>query len=194
MYAQSFEEAVVWHCAPALVGLKSACLMSLSLEEFPALPGLTGRYNALLGGKGPRFLTLCQCRKRMLLLVYREEALTRDLAHPKAQALLTATGYPAGASLSEMLRRLMGRLEESEGFPHEIGLFLGYPPEDVEGFLTDVDGTGCKLRGCWKVYHDVEGAKRQFQRFHRCRDLLWERVKAGATLAELLGAANPSAA
>ena len=114
----------------------------------------------------------------------------RALDQPGARAILKVTGYPVGASLPMMLRCLIRRLEESEGFPHEIGLFLGYPPEDVEGFLTDVDGTRCKLRGDWKVYHDVEGAKRRFAQFRRCRDQLWARLERGFTLSQLFGGAR----
>lgn len=190
MDSRRFEQTVVWHCAPALAGLKPACVMSLSAEEFPELPRLAGQYNARMGEDGPRFLVLCRCPRGALLLVYREALLRRALDQPGARAILKVTGYPVGASLPMMLRCLIRRLEESEGFPHEIGLFLGYPPEDVEGFLTDVDGTRCKLRGDWKVYHDVEGAKRRFAQFRRCRDQLWARLERGFTLSQLFGGAR----
>ena len=52
------------------------------------------------------------------------------LARPEAAQMLARAGYPAG--MEAMLRTLSLRLSGEE-FPHEIGLFLGYPPEDVEG-------------------------------------------------------------
>ena len=188
MDSRRFEQTVVWHCAPALAGLKPACLMSLSAEEFPELPRLAGQYNAMMGEGGPRFLVLCRCRRGALLLVYREALLRRALDHPGARAILRAAGYPAGASLPVMLRCLIRRLEESEGFPHEIGLFLGYPPEDVEGFRLH-RGRDYKLCGCWKVYSDVEGARQCFRRYDRCRAALCRRVRAGGSLPQMFRAA-----
>ena len=64
---------------------------------------------------------------------------------------------------------------EGEEFPHEIGLFLGYPPEDVEGFCR-YQGQNYKLCGRWKVYGDREAACRRFQRYDHCRDALCRRL------------------
>ena len=49
------------------------------------------------------------------------------------------------------LERLRSRLAQREDFPHEIGLFLGYPLGDVIGFIKNA-GQNCKCVGCWKVY------------------------------------------
>ncbi len=38
-------------------------------------------------------------------------------------------------------------------FPHEIGLFLGYPPEDVCGYIRN-KGKCQKCTGHWQVYGD----------------------------------------
>ena len=37
-----------------------------------------------------------------------------------------------------------------QGFPHEIGVFLGYPVEDVEGYMQN-DGKNFLLVGYWKM-------------------------------------------
>ena len=87
------------------------------------------------------------------------------------------------------LRELTRRLREGEEFPHEIGLFLGYPPGDVEGFLRD-GGRHCKLCGPWKVYDNVEEAARRFAAFHRCRDALTQRVDRGIPLSRVFPAVS----
>lgn len=50
----------------------------------------------------------------------------------------------------------------TKDFPHEIGLFLGYPLEDVQGFIEN-RAEGYKCVGCWKVYGDEEYAKQEFR-------------------------------
>ena len=98
--------------------------------------------------------------------------------------LLTRAGYPAGGDLEALLAALSGRLGQGGPFPHEVGLFLGYPPEDVEGFCRH-GGRNYKLSGPWKVYGRVEEARARFRAFHRCRDALYRRVEEGRTLAQL---------
>lgn len=180
MRREDFERAMVWHCAPVLVGLKAAGVLSLAAESEGELTGLAERYNVLLEEKGLRFLPLCRCRNRQLLLIYREEPLTRALERPMACTILVKAGYPVGEPLPRLLWKLMERIETSEEFPHEVGLFLDYPPEDVEGFLNDPGGMGCQLCGCWKVYHDAEGVRRRFRQFRQCRQCrnpLWARIE-----------------
>ena len=58
----------------------------------------------------------------------------------------------------------MRRLQRFEAFPHEIGLFLSYPPEDVRGFIEH-KGHESKCDGCWKVYGDAERAKKTFRTY-----------------------------
>ena len=192
MENSSFERAIVWHCAPTLAGIKPASLLSLSTRQFPDLPEITGWYDRMLRKRGLRFLPLCRCRRGALLLVYRADRLDRALRDPRARKMLRETGYPVEQGLDALLRHLTLRLEQADGFPHEVGLFLGYPPEDVEGFLSDVDGTGCKLCGVWKVYHDVEGARQTFARYRTCRDTLWARLEEGTTLRQLFSVEGQS--
>lgn len=82
--------------------------------------------------------------------------------------------------LKELIRRLRGR----KAFPHEIGLFLSYPPEDVRGFIR-YGGSRSKLTGCWQVYGDVENARRTFERFERCTRIYCRRWSEGVPLTRL---------
>ena len=94
---------------------------------------------------------------RALIYLYRPKALARDLACEDAACLLNGSGYD-GTEPSGCLRCLMDRLQcQKDGFPHEIGLFLGYPPEDVRGFIEN-ETRNYKFTGYWKVYGD-EGAR-----------------------------------
>ena len=82
MYSARFEEVVVRHCSPTLVGIKPACLISLDAAEYPRLPRTVGEYTRALGEKGLRFEVLCRCRRRFLVLVFRPKLLAEHLARP----------------------------------------------------------------------------------------------------------------
>ena len=45
--------------------------------------------------------------------------------------------------------------DESGELPHEVRLFLSYPPEDVKGFIDHRAG-GFRCAGLWKVYGNEE--------------------------------------
>jgi hypothetical protein len=101
----------------------------------------------------------------VLLLLYKKDLLVRALLSKDAKSILVPLGYdPRPGGISSWLRRLVQRFEG--GFPHEIGLFLGYPPEDVQGFIQNRGG-GSLATGYWKVYGNVREAKRTFQKFRR---------------------------
>ena len=75
-------------------------------------------------------------------------------------------------------------LKSSNDFPHEIGLFLGYPVEDVKGFIK-YKGECSKCIGCWKVYGDVTKAEDTFDRYKKCTDEYMARFKQGTPLDQL---------
>ena len=81
------------------------------------------------------------------------------------QKLLRRRGYPT-EDATRCVVRLMHRVCEGPEFPHEIGLFLGYPTEDVRGFIER--DTPCKCVGCWKVYGDAAAAEERFRQYRRC--------------------------
>ena len=184
----AFEELLAFHCAPALAGIKAANLVSCPRQLVEDPEELVAQYGRTLGSRGIHLRILCRCPKGTLILVYREDRLARCLARPAAVRLLVQAGYPVG-TVEELLDHLSRRMARRQGtFPHEIGLFLDYPPVDVIGFLRH-GGKGCKLCGHWKVYGDAESARRQFQRYDRCRAALTQRVRQGYSLAQLFCAA-----
>ena len=93
--------------------------------------------------------------------------------------LLDMHGY-AGHKPAQCVARLARRLHESHDFPHEIGLFLGYPPEDVSGFIEN-KAACAKCVGCWKVYGDEEAARKRFAKYEKCTAVycvLWEKGRS----------------
>lgn len=85
----------------------------------------------------------------------------------RRRIILRECGYGKCSRAESCLSCLIGRLRNNADFPHEVGLFLGYPPEDVRGFIEN-QASGFKLIGCWKVYGDVDAARKKFESFESC--------------------------
>lgn len=176
------EEVFAFHCAPTLAGIKPASLVACSLKETPGLIRELKHYNHVLNPKGIVLELLCKCETRALVLVYRADMLASALQQPACKSFLQAEGY-SRFELSHMLSQLKERLT-CDSFPHEIGMFLGYPLEDVVGFIQN-RGRNFKLCGYWKVYQNEDVARRMFQQYTRCREEYTKRVKIGIPISQL---------
>ena len=177
----ALDRALAYHCAPSLLGIKAADLIACPLTE--AAQAALEAYAAVLEGHGICLRVLARRRTRCLLLVYRPGCLRRCLGCPVVAGMLAEAGYPVDGDLEAMLACLSRRLRRQD-FPHEIGLFLGYPPADVAGFQQN-RGRNYKLCGWWKVYGDAEAAENFFHRCDRCRAALCRAVQRGRSLPEL---------
>ena len=121
--------------------------------------------------------------KKVLIYAYRPSRLLPDVQDKEADELLSQRGY-CTQNCGRCLARLMKRLGESDEFPHEIGLFLCYPVEDVKGFIEN-KASCAKCVGCWKVYGDAEKAQKLFEQYRKCTGVYKKQWHAGKPLAKL---------
>lgn len=177
------EEQLIRFCAPTLAGLKTGSLFSCAVVGKEALLEQVRELNDTLGCKGLHILPLRFHEGRALIYVYRPRRLQEDLRDSDTLSLLYARGYPAGDA-AQCLARLVWKLQQNEEFPHEIGLFLGYPPEDVRGFI-DHNAGNYQCSGCWKVYGDAARPGRGSPKYKRCTQNYFSRWAKGASLERL---------
>lgn len=183
-----FEATLAYHCAPVLMGAKSANLVSFSKEKHPELDSELQGCIVALGDSDLHFECLYECSHRVMVLIYRKSFLVRELTAPCAASFLRSCGYPIGDFLAS-IAHLKERMIACNGFPHEIGLFLGYPPSDVLGFIQN-QGRDYLLSGYWKVYANAEQCKKTFAKYTACRDYLCESISSGFRLVPLLSKAS----
>lgn len=109
------------------------------------------------------------------------DALTQE----DARQLMLEGGYTVGGSLDAYIDKLSQRLSCNKDFPHEIGVFLGYPIEDINGFIAH-RGERFKLCGYWKVYNDEVKAKQIFKSYDKCRSFLCGKIDEGVNIYKAL--------
>lgn len=160
------EEVLVFNCAPTLAGIKTGNLFTCAYTKKSEVIDSIRVLNLRLGAKGLRVVPLRFLPDRVLVYVYRPGGLDRDLSRDEARRMLSEAGYASADSVRSVVE-LQRRINERGDFPHEIGLFLSYPPEDVRGFIEN-RGRDCKCVGTWKVYGDEEEARRTFSRYKSC--------------------------
>ena len=82
------------------------------------------------------------------------------------------------------MAKLIRRFREEGEFPHEVGLFLSYPPEYVQGFIEH-RSRDFKCAGLWKVYGDEEKARRLFAQFRKCTEIYCALWRSGSDIGQL---------
>jgi len=177
------DELLVQFCSPTLAGLKTGNLFSCSYTTKNELFSDLRRLNRILLPKGLRILPLKFSESRVLVYLYRPGNLARDLQNRDSLELLREMGYRSTAS-GQCVAELMRRLKREQDFPHEIGLFLSYPPEDVRGFMKSPE-EDLKCTGCWKVYGDVKKAQETFCRYRKCTESYCKQLACGVPISRL---------
>lgn len=184
MEQRNFGKLLAYHTAPTLLGIKCASLVSLSRTEYD-VDEHSCYFNRRTAAKGLKSRVMCGCGGRVLLLVYNESLLAKRLSDSKVRRLLERFGYGGSFTPEECLYRLSQRIQEGGDFPHEIGIFLDYPVEDVVGFIRN-KGNNYKLCGCWKVYGCEETARKTFANYDKCRKYLCNKLNEGADIYQAL--------
>lgn len=176
------EEAIIEHGSPTLAGLKAGCLFNFPMMG-AELDEEVRRLNGVFGKKGCG-IALMRCRMgRSLLFLYRNSDLSEMLNQAETAEFLRRAGY-RDLTVSSAIATLKEKLSREGCFPHEVGLFLGYPLADVEGFIQN-RGAGCRMCGCWKVYSNECEARRRFRKFEKCKEIYSWMYRTGMSIEKL---------
>lgn len=100
------------------------------------------------------------------------------------QCYLSEKGYHTN-SVFDFVNELFYRMVNNKGFPHEVGVILGYPVEDVIEFENH-QGHDCKYCGCWKSYSDIDRAKECHCKFTECSRLCEKWYEEGFSIKQII--------
>lgn len=188
-----FERMLIEHCAPTLKGMKPANLFRYhpeTQEEQDTLYLEAAAWQKTLHPLGISVRVLKECRKTgsFLIYIYREKWLNNVLKQQKICSFLKKEGYTAEEDCAGYLKQLSARLCMERDFPHEIGIFLGYPLCDVVGFIENA-GKNYTCSGYWKAYGDPQEASARFSAYRRCTEVCRQQFANGIPVVNLVTAA-----
>lgn len=158
---------IVLQCAPVLTGLKVSNLLNIK-----SIQGKDVGIN--VNKKDISVYILADNGYKMSVLLYREKELKKYLSDEKVVKMLYGMGYESNdlmKLLSDFAKRYRDYLDGFIDFPHEMGLFLGYPLEDVKGFI-DNKGKNFLCSGYWKVYANMPEKIELFKKFQQAEEIL----------------------
>lgn len=177
---EKFGFRVVTQCAPVLKGVKISNLITMK-------PGGWRKIRAYLKKSRIICIPLYADAEKEVLFLYRYEQLERHLKNREVREFLRNCGYESFEVASVLVRlRRRYRLYAgiSKEFPHELGVLLGYPVGDVQGFI-DNRGENSLTSRYWKVYQNPKEAERIFDLYDRVKEQALKEIMCGRTLSHV---------
>ena len=178
-YRQTYEiirgiqEKAAEQCAPVIFGIKPSNLLIIDQCYAKAL-------KSLVETTGLKVRCFEHRAKKQVWFLFREEALYSQLVDPDNRSFMQQFGYTENMTMDEILaaKRFREYKRGEAGFPHEMGILLGYPLGDVKGFIEH-HGRDCLCSGYWKVYENEEKARETFRLYARVKQIAMDMVKQG---------------
>lgn len=177
---RDFSKILAYHMAPSMLGIKPASLITIDKQRF-CVEDHIHYFNQKAATKGLCIRVLHENPKAILIIMYREALLLKQISDSKIHDYLKICGYQSCTTVEDYLAVLSQRIAQNNSFPHEIGLFLGYPLEDVRGFIEN-HGKNYIFCGYWKVYSDEKKARKLFQNYGKCRNYLCKKLDQGVDI------------
>jgi len=134
-----------------IAGVKSACLINVQARKCLALC----RKHFI--GNSPVSFVIIKGTKSKQLFIYHKQSLHSLLSDVEIRTFLAECGYPDNGTPQTYVKQLAQKLR-SKKFPHEIGLFFGYPLKDVRGFMGEPLPYS-KTMG-WRMYGDTRESEK----------------------------------
>lgn len=152
--------------APTLLSQKPAELLNIKLHK------ATRREFCARLTQIPdiNFFEIREISQLQQILFINKNVLERIIFNSISQEFLRFINYPHFSSVDDYLLHLIDKIR-FHAFPHEIGLFLGYPLKDVLGFMGLVPLPYVKTQG-WRVYGDERFSNDCYEKYQLARQLM----------------------
>ncbi len=187
-------------CAPLIAGLKVSNLLNISIKELR-------RLDELLKESSISWFVLYEDGYKANVLLYNSELLNDYLSRQEVSGEFFKMGYEEffiniyndktgrcsvffrRSMLKELLKKFSEKyavyMKMKDNFPHELGFLLGYPVEDIKGFINH-KGEKYQYVGYWKVYKDYEQKMKIFESFENAKESLINLLYHGVSMSEII--------
>ncbi len=191
-------------CAPLIAGLKVSNLLNIDIKELD-------RMEELLKESSISWHILYEDSYKANVLLYNVKLLEDYLRRESVSRELGEMGYEdcfvksdvscdnncidcmgycykdgmLNVLLNSFSKKYSDYMLSKKDFPHELGFLLGYPVEDIKGFIN-YKGEKYQYVGYWKVYKNPEQKKKIFEAFENAKESLINLLYHGVSMSEII--------
>lgn len=175
-------EILIQYCSPTLAGIKVSNLVNVKFVCESKLREEINLKNKILNEKGIYLEIMNIKNNSALIYVYRKTDLEKILSDSDNIKFLEKYGYIT-FDIENAFLVLKKHIKMSD-FPHEIGVFLGYPLSDVIAFIEN-KGKNEQYVGCWKAYSNKSFAEKTFIKYRKCTKIYCDKFANGTDIIKL---------
>ena len=181
MDLENIETQLALQCAPLITGLKVSNLLIIPKGNEEVVKRILNR-------TGISYYRLIQTRTKTTFLLFRRNELEEFLSDENVRNVLMKAGYKSlqiGKILRTFSLRYEAYMQGDKSFPHEMGLLLGYPVEDVVGFVEN-NGKNFLYSGYRKVYENQKAKVKLFDKFKVAEETLIHLLSNGLSMSDII--------
>ncbi len=181
MDLENIETQLALQCAPLITGLKVSNLLIISKGNEEVVKRILNR-------TGISYYRLIQTGTKTTFLLFRRNELEEFLSDENVKNVFIRAGYKSlqiGKILRTFSLRYEAYMQGDKCFPHEMGLLLGYPVEDVVGFVEN-NGKNFLYSGYWKVYENQKAKVKLFDKFKVAEETLIHLLSNGLSMSDII--------
>lgn len=168
-------------CAPLLAGIKISNLLIIQRFNKENVMKLFQKTDI-------SYYILYESDDKVTFLLFNKQELSNYLTQNSVSDLLYIWGYYSlelDVILEEFSKRYSKYMKHKSDFPHEMGLLLGYPVEDVTGFIEN-QGRNYLYIGYWKVYSNLSEAIHLFNKYNEAKEEVIVLLSKGNTIHNII--------
>ncbi|EGT3616280.1 DUF3793 family protein [Clostridium perfringens] len=174
--------------SPVITGIKPSSTITLS-KQGRNLFKLWNMYGEdFLNDLQLKHVLLRETSNAKVILIYDEINLMNIIYRESSMDFLEKLDYNLKMNLDDILNHLINRYSTFH-CPHELGIFLGIPVEDVKCFM-ECSESKCLLCGYWKVYEEEKKAQKIFELYDSSKEIIMNHLLIGKDLKEVYNLTN----
>lgn len=171
------ENFLVYNTSLVIAGVKPAVTIAMKKDNIKLYSNWNCFGKNFIRRIDLEFIELRESNESIIIMIYSKHILKKELNKEKILEFLIKLGYPNEVEIKEYVNTLKSRYEKYH-CPHELGLFLGIPFEDVKDFM-ECTTKKCLLCGYWKVYNDSNKAKTIFNKYDKVKEYTIKNILEG---------------
>lgn len=180
-YIKSF---IVYNSSQVIAGVKPASTMTIKKSCKKGYESWKSIGEDFVRSINLEAMELREDENSLIVLVFNRKLLYKVISEEKTKNLLLNLGYKNRVDVTEYLNTLKNRYMINN-CPHELGIFLGIPIEDVNDFISCSEKK-CLYCGYWKVYNNFDNAIKTFKMFDDIKDYTTDSLIKGVDLKDIV--------
>lgn len=177
------ENFLVYNSSLVIAGVKPAVTVTMKKNNEKLYRSWKCFGQSLLENINLKFIELRESNNSIILMIYDQDVLEKELNKESHIEFLSSLGYSYVLEINDYVNTLKSRYEKYH-CPHELGLFLGIPFEDVKDFM-ECTTKKCLLCGYWKVYNDSSKAITIFNEYDKVKEYTIKNMLEGNSSRDL---------